>query len=214
MLVERDSARLVVDSTDQLPPILALNSGGEPLTWITYQQSAFYKAKDKILWTIQGPHEVILRGGTNAITGLRSEMRIDTIIAVDNGTSPSKYRKRPPALTNRDLFARDRHLCAYCGTQYSASRLTRDHILPRSKGGPDVWENVVAACRGCNQKKDDRTPEQAGMELLFVPYTPSHHEKLILMNRKILADQMDFLIKGVGRNSRLHAHIEDGYLLM
>jgi 5-methylcytosine-specific restriction endonuclease McrA len=214
MLVERYSDRLVVDSRDQVPPILVLNSGGEPLTWITYQQSAFYKAKNKILWTIQGPHEVILRGGTNAITGLRSEMRIDTIIAVDNDTSPSKYRKRAPALTNRDLFARDRHLCAYCGTQYSATRLTRDHIKPRSKGGPDIWENVVAACRGCNQRKDDRNPEQAGMQLLFVPYTPSHHEKLILMNRKILCDQMDFLIKGVGRNSRLHAYVEGGQLLM
>ena len=164
MLIERESNRLVVDSTEQLPPILALNSGGEPLTWITYQQSAFYKSKDKILWTIQGPHEVVLRGGTNAKTGLRSEMRIDTIVAVDNNTSPSKYRKQAPTLTNRDLFARDCNLCAYCGYQFTVSKLTRDHVTPRSKGGPDVRENVVASCRACNQKKDDRTPEQAHMD--------------------------------------------------
>ena len=213
MLIEKDSNTLIVDNVDHLPPILALNSGGEALTWITYQQSAFYKSKDKILWTIPGEHEVILRGGTNSITGERSLMRIDTIVALDNSTSPSKYRKDSPSLTNRDLFARDRHLCAYCGDQFTASKLTRDHITPRSKGGPDVWENVVASCRACNQKKDDRTPEQANMQLLYVPYVPSFNEKLILMNRRILADQMEFLIKGVGRNSRLHERIKDGKLL-
>lgn len=213
MLIERESNRLVIDDVSQLPAILALSAGGEPVRWITHEKGAYYKALDKVLWTMQGEYEVLLRGGTCAATGERTLMRIDTIIAVDNSVSPNKYRKGSPSLTNRDLFSRDRFLCAYCGYQFTKSKLTRDHIKPRARGGFDVWENVVTSCRPCNQRKDDRTPEQAHMQLLYVPYTPSYNEKLILMNRKILRDQMDFLIKGVGRNSRLLERIENGVLL-
>jgi hypothetical protein len=208
MLIRKEGNQAVTDeNANQLPLILALNSGGEPLNWITYQDSAFYAAKGKILWQT-GQYEVLLRGGTNAITGEQSRLVIDTIVALDNNTSPSKYRRDTPALINRELFARDRYLCAYCGTKYFASKLTRDHILPRSKGGPDVWENVVTACRGCNQRKDDRTPEQANMKLLYVPYVPSYNETLILKNRHILEDQMSYLMKGVSKHSRLMTDLQ------
>lgn len=196
---------IVIDGIDSLPLILALNAGGEPLSWITYQDSAFYAAKDKILWSV-GQFEVRLRGGTNAITGKQSILTIDSIIALDNGTSPSAYRRDAPALNNRELFIRDRNVCAYCVTESSGKSLTRDHVIPRSKGGPDHWNNVVTACRTCNQRKDDRTPEQAKMELAYVPYIPSYNEALILKNRRILADQMEYLMKGVSKNSRLHTH--------
>lgn len=209
MLFEKEGHKPVVDGVNSLPLILALNSGGEPLDWITYQDSAFYAAKDKILWSV-GQYEVLLRGGTNAKTGKQSTLTLDTIVALNNNTSPSKYRKATPALTNRELFARDRNLCAYCGNQFRAAKLTRDHVLPRSKGGPDVWENVVTACRMCNQRKDARTPEQASMELIYVPYSPSFNESLILKNRRILKDQMDFLLKGVSKQSRLHDYVRDG----
>ena len=66
-------------------------------------------------------------------------------------------------------------------------------IRDRSKGGADVWENVVTACFHCNSRKSNRTPQQAGMPLLAVPYRPSWIEHLILSNRNILADQMQFL---------------------
>lgn len=207
MLVRKEASvgeSPVVDGLDHLPLILALNSGGEPLQWITYQDSAFYAAKGKILWSV-GQYEVRLRGGTNAITGLQSTLSIDTIVALDNGTSPSAYRRTAPALNNRELFTRDRNVCAYCGNVYTHGKLTRDHVHPKSKGGPDVWQNVVTACRGCNQRKDDRTPEQAHMQLIYVPYVPSYHEALILKNRRILADQMEYLMKGVPRDSRLHS---------
>jgi 5-methylcytosine-specific restriction endonuclease McrA len=72
--------------------------------------------------------------------------------------------------------------------------LTRDHVVPASRGGSSAWENCVTACRHCNQRKDDRTPEEAGMKLLAVPYTPNLAEYLILSNRRILADQMEFLL--------------------
>ena len=71
--------------------------------------------------------------------------------------------------------------------------LTRDHVVPTSKGGRDAWENVVAACIHCNSRKGNRTPQQAGMPLLAIPFRPSWVEHLILSNRHILADQMAFL---------------------
>ena len=212
MLRDKESELTVVESVDQLPLILALNAGGEALNWINYEQCAFYAAKNKILWSI-GQYEVLLRGGINVKTGERSTLTMETIVALDNSTSPSKYRRSTPALNNRELFARDRYLCAYCGTVFPMSKLTRDHVHPRSKGGPDEWENVVTSCRSCNQRKDDRTPSQANMDLLYVPYAPNYNEALILKNRKILQDQMDFLLKGVSRSSRLHEYIKDGQLV-
>lgn len=213
MLTNKETNETIIDGAGALPDILALNSGGEALNWISYQESAFYAAKEKILWST-GQYEVTLRGGTNARTGLRTILTIDTIIALDNNTSPTKYRRATPALTNRELFARDRHLCAYCGNQYFTSKLTRDHILPKSKGGPDAWENVVTSCRSCNQRKDNRTPEQAHMKLIYVPYVPTYNETLILKNRHILVDQMEFLLKGVSKKSRLHDSIRDGKLIL
>jgi 5-methylcytosine-specific restriction endonuclease McrA len=110
-----------------------------------------------------------------------------------------------PPLSNRELFHRDRHLCAYCGGVFSSTRLTRDHITPFSRGGRDTWMNVVTACRSCNERKSDRTPEQAGMELLYAPYVPNRAEYLILTNRRILVDQMEFLSQHVPVQSRLRA---------
>ena len=75
--------------------------------------------------------------------------------------------------------------------------------MPVSQGGRDIWMNVVTACRHCNQRKSGRTPEQAGMELLYAPYVPNKAEYLILCNRNILADQMDFLAQHVSAHSRL-----------
>ncbi len=71
--------------------------------------------------------------------------------------------------------------------------LSRDHVHPLSKGGLDIWTNVVTSCRRCNNRKADRLPEQAGMELLAVPFVPNQYEFLYLSNHNVLADQMEFL---------------------
>jgi len=201
MLNEVEKAQPPV-TLDQLK-ILTLNANAEPLGWVKYEEYAYYASSNKILWTL-GQYEITLRGGINARTGLQSKMVIDSIIALDNKTSPYSYRKHAPALTNSALFERDKNLCAYCGSQFKRQELTREHIMPKSKGGKNTWENVVAACKPCNGLKDNRTPEQAGMELLFLPYCPNFHEDLILKNKSILADQMEFLLRGVHKNSRLH----------
>lgn len=74
-------------------------------------------------------------------------------------------------LTRRNVLRRDRHRCQYCG---SPDRLTLDHVLPKSRGGPDTWENLVAACVPCNNRKGNRTPEEARMALACRPFRPSH----------------------------------------
>ena len=202
------------NTLDRLPLILHLNKGGEPVRWINYRKSAEFYAKDKVLWSL-GQHEVVLKGGTNARTGERSIFVMDTIIAVDDdcNKSPSKFRTGVPKLSNRALFARDRNICGYCANEFVKKELTRDHIVPKSRDGKDTWTNLVTACKVCNHKKGNRTPKEARMPLVYVPYVPNFNESLILQNRNILADQMDYLIKGVSRDSRLHKMIEDGLLL-
>ena len=110
-----------------------------------------------------------------------------------------------PAITNAKLFVRDRHLCAYCGRQFRFDELTREHIVPVSRNGADAWMNCITACRSCNGHKGNRLPEEAHMSLHYLPYVPSLHEDMILRGRRILADQMEFLLASVPRSSRLHA---------
>jgi len=172
--------------------ILRLDSAGNPLHWINQEEAAIYYAKGLIAWTVGAPFRV-LHGGRNRLTGLQSHMDIYPVIAV-RGTPWTKWRA--PSLTNRSLFRRDGHLCLYCGRKFSDHHLTRDHVIPVSKGGQNTWTNVVAAYKRCNHHKGARSPEQAGMKLLAVPYTPNAHEFLYLTGRKILADQMEFLRAG------------------
>lgn len=74
--------------------------------------------------------------------------------------------------SRENIYLRDDHSCQYCYKWYPAKELTLDHVIPVSKGGPKSWLNVVTACRACNQKKRNRTPEQAEMPLLKPPVVP------------------------------------------
>ncbi|MBX6421097.1 MAG: HNH endonuclease [Nevskia sp.] len=174
-----------------IPAILKLDKTGLPVSWIRWQTAATLYARRRVCWEA-GEERFIIHGGVNARSGLPSRLQIGSIIAVADRSR--RFEGNAPLLTNRTLFQRDRNLCLYCGKQFPVSELTRDHVVPVSRGGQCVWENCVTACRSCNQRKDDRTPEEAGMKLLAVPYTPNLAEYLILSNRRILADQMEFLL--------------------
>ena len=182
------------------PLILQLDAAGNPCRWINYEQAAFYYAKELVSWAI-GADGMRIFGGTNRM-GTRSFLDLNTIVAI-RGELGDKQMFRTPTLTNRALFRRDQSVCAYCGQDFTPGHLTRDHVTPRSHGGKDSWTNVVTACGGCNKAKDARTPEQAHMKLIYVPYAPNRAEYLILMNRTILADQMEFLKARVTKNSRI-----------
>ena len=150
-----------------------------------------FRSRERVVWEA-GKERFVIHGGTCAATGNTSQLNIGSIIAV--GDRSRRFERGVPLLTNRTLFQRDHNLCLYCSDQYPVSQLTRDHVVPVSRGGECVWENCVTACKHCNQRKDDRTPEEADMKLVAVPYTPNLAEYLILSNRRILADQMEFLL--------------------
>ena len=185
------------------PWILTLDVRGLPHRWINWQAACHYYALDMVACSV-GSRQFRFVGGICRATGERSEITANSIIAIKGRNYRPESHSIVPPLNNRELFHRDKYICAYCGYGFSGNVLTREHIVPVSQGGREVWMNVVTACRPCNQRKSGRTPEQARMPLLYAPYVPNKAEYLILCNRNILADQMDFLARHLPRQSRLH----------
>ncbi len=183
--------------------ILTLDNSGLPNNWTTWQDAVTLKCKGLIAWEF-GDEEFMFRGGVQKSTGLQSTVEVSSIIALK---SKFKYKGRTPPFCNRNLFRRDLHTCAYCGKSSGDHELTKDHIKPQSRGGPTTWMNCVTACKKCNNKKDNRTPEEANMELIYVPYVPDKAEALILQNRNILTDQMNFLLNFIPKYSRVWSTI-------
>jgi hypothetical protein len=181
--------------------VLKLSAQGLPQSWITLEQAVTHYAADDVRWEA-GRQVAVFRGGHNAITGQQSIITVNSIIGTQGVPRINPFDLRP-GLTNPKLFVRDRNLCAYCGGRFHESDLTREHIVPLAHKGPDHWMNVVTACRSCNHRKSSRTPEQANMPLLYAPYVPSLWEDFILRNRRILSDQMEFLMAHVPKTSRL-----------
>jgi 5-methylcytosine-specific restriction endonuclease McrA len=88
------------------------------------------------------------------------------------------YRHIPVRLqvvTRKNIYLRDANTCQYCGSKLKSDDLTLDHIIPKSRGGKSSWDNMVACCRVCNSRKDNRTPEEAGMPLLHRPLPATVH---------------------------------------
>lgn len=173
------------------PWILRLSQGGQALNWIPWQAAVLYYVKGQVAWSL-GENPLRMYGGINHRNHTRSYVDVAPIIAVQ-GDQGRAVIKAVPALNNRELFRRDGYTCMYCLSILSERQLTRDHVVPLSRGGQDVWTNVVTACRACNQRKADQLLSETTMRLHAIPYTPNHAEWLILKNRHILADQMAFL---------------------
>jgi len=88
------------------------------------------------------------------------------------------YRKIPirmQLVTRKNLYVRDNYCCLYCGKKFHGDELTLDHVIPKSKGGSNSWENLVTCCSACNRRKADKTPSEAGMPLLRRPIPLSVH---------------------------------------
>lgn len=184
---------------EHIVSILALDVSGIPRTWVSHDMAIHYISKDLVAWSL-GDVVAKYNGGYQR-NGRRSYLEANSIIAVKG----NDFRKLPGViLSNKALFRRDRHICAYCGEYFSnVKELSRDHIIPTSRGGEDTWSNCVTACVYCNNKKDNKLLKEARMELLYIPYEPSHAENLILQNRKILSDQMEYLVPMLPKHSRV-----------
>jgi len=139
--------------------VLVLNASYEPLNVCTVRRAhvLVYKGKAEVIEHLDRP----LRSATGNF------LWPHVIRLVQYVRVPRAVQRK---ISRRALFARDGWRCVYCGT--SGGRLTLDHVVPRSKGGESIWENVVTACAPCNLRKGDRTLEQAGMELRILPRPP------------------------------------------
>jgi 5-methylcytosine-specific restriction endonuclease McrA len=184
--------------------ILRTDVSGMPLEWLSCRDVIKLYYLDQVAYTCGSTlHRVY--GGVNARSGKRSVIEVNSILATHGqcrkpGFSQPDYT---PPLSNLALFARDAGLCLYCGGHYPRALLSRDHVTPISQGGQDIWSNVVTACRRCNNFKAGRTPEQAGLQLLAVPFVPTHAEFVYLKAHRVLADQMEFLQAHFPRRSPL-----------
>jgi 5-methylcytosine-specific restriction endonuclease McrA len=185
---------------EYVPKILIVDSQGQPVRWALMQRAARYYASGKVV-TELGDNLFGMAGGLQEATGLRSELITSSILMI-RGRHRIPFGHAHVGLTKHRLFARDRHICAYCGGHFPELELTVEHILPVSRGGRHEWTNVVTACRSCNTRKGNRRPEEARMPLLYVPYAVCRNEGFILSNRRILADQMAFLQASLPRHSR------------
>lgn len=183
------------------PRILRLNSAGQPVEWLHWKQATCLYARDLVCWSLGG---VVRRvhGGYSRFTGEQTTMDLPAIVAC-NGKRINRAHVIPP-LTNRALFSRDNYQCLYCGGHFKLESLSRDHIIPVSRGGLDTWTNVVAACKRCNQRKSNFLLSEINMELLALPFKPNTAEYLALINSdRIRGDQMEFLSSQFSRNSRI-----------
>lgn len=195
--------------------VLRTDVSGMPLEWIGYEDAVRLITLDQVSYTL-GRILFTIHGGINAESGRQSKVRVNAILAT-TGHHPHKHLFRDsyvPPLSNKALFRRDQNLCLYCGERFPNYLLSRDHVKPLSQRGKDVWGNCVTACKRCNNHKAGRTPEQAGMQLLAIPFTPTHAEYIYLQGRHILADQMEFLLAHFPRQSVLRKRVESGHSLL
>lgn len=180
-------------------PILRTDISGMPLEWIHYQLAVKLYHTEQVAYTCGSPM-LKIHGGTCAKTGKQSVIEISSIIAT-HGTHQKLLDHFYPALNNPTLFRRDANICLYCGGKFRDNQLSRDHVNPLVQGGQDSWTNVVTACKRCNNIKGGRSPEEANMKLIAVPFQPTYAEYIYLKGKHILADQMDFLVAHFPRTS-------------
>ena len=140
--------------------VLVLNASYEPLNVTTVRRAhvLVFKGKAEVLEELKQP----LRSASDTFQWPHV-IRLVTYVRV-----PRAVQRK---ISRRALFARDNWRCVYCGT--TAGRLTLDHVVPRSRGGDSVWENVVTSCAPCNLKKGNRLPEEIAMELPARPRVPA-----------------------------------------
>jgi 5-methylcytosine-specific restriction endonuclease McrA len=150
-------------------PVLVLNASYEPINIC-----AARRALVLVLKGIASAEEL----SSNAVHSPRRTLRVPSVIRL------LEYRRIPHqtrALSRKNILMRDRYTCQYCLKVLPAAELTLDHVIPRSRAGESAWENLVACCHSCNNRKGSRTPEEAGFKLARQPRPFSLHTSRHLM---------------------------------
>jgi 5-methylcytosine-specific restriction endonuclease McrA len=150
-------------------PVLVLNASYEPINIC-----AARRALVLVLKGVASAEELSI----NAVHSARNSVHVPSVIRL------LEYRRIPRqtrALSRKNILMRDRYTCQYCHRSLASGELTLDHVIPRSRAGESAWENLVACCHYCNNRKGNRTPEEAGMKLLRQPRPFSLHTSRHLM---------------------------------
>ena len=160
-------------------PTLILNRSWQPVGVAPVSRSLV------LLWNdnarVVDPHDyqlyswsdwsrLIPRDDEPFIQAVRMRLRVPEVVAL---THYDRIPTNAVTFSRRNIYKRDRYACQYCGAQPGSEELTLDHVVPRAQGGISTWENCVLACTGCNKRKADRTPDQAGMPLRKQPVRPA-----------------------------------------
>jgi 5-methylcytosine-specific restriction endonuclease McrA len=149
--------------------VLVLNATYEPLSIVSVQRAVVLLLKEKA---------ELIEAAEERLHAAYTELPIPLVIRL------VYYVRIPHPLTlapsRRTVMARDNYTCQYCGATPGRASLTLDHVMPRSRGGPTNWDNVVTACRACNVRKGNRTPEEAGLILRRRPGRPNYLAVLLL----------------------------------
>ena len=149
-------------------PALVLNADFRPLSYFPLS-----------LWSWQESVKAVFMNRVNVVSEYNDEvhsptfaMRLPRVISLKHYVPLN----RRPAFTRFNVFLRDRFACQYCGLDYAAEELTFDHVIPRSRGGRTIWNNVVTACAPCNLKKGHRISKVEGMRPLRKPGPPTNNQ--------------------------------------
>jgi 5-methylcytosine-specific restriction endonuclease McrA len=156
-------------------PVLVLNASYEAINVVSAKRA--FTSVMKGIAVVEQPSDKTIRTG-------RLTLHVPSVIRL------LEYRRIPRrtrTLSRKGILARDQHTCQYCLDPQPPTKLTLDHIIPSSRGGPNTWENLVAACFSCNNRKGDRTPDEAGMPLLRYPKPFTVHTNRHLLRESGLA---------------------------
>ncbi|MCB0081331.1 MAG: HNH endonuclease [Caldilineaceae bacterium] len=167
--------------------VLVLNAGYEPLSLVSVRRAVILLLREKaelVEATQQLLHSAHQAQPVPLVIRLVHYVRLP--------------HRRVPA-TRAAVMLRDLHTCQYCGLIPGRNDLTVDHVVPRSRGGSHSWQNLVTACKRCNQKKGSQTPEEATMQLIRKPYEPSY-VALVLLSNPIAAQRYEQLM-GLSRQA-------------
>ena len=140
--------------------VLLLNQNYEPLT--------ICNVKRAVILIFLGKAEMIEKN-SGVLHSVSLEIPIPSVIRLARNV---RAPRKQIMLNRKNLMIRDNHTCQYCGRRVQP--LTIDHVIPKHYGGKDSWDNLVVACHSCNHRKANRTPEQAGMQLIATPKKPHY----------------------------------------
>lgn len=167
---------------------LVLNATYEPLGVVSWQRAMTLLYQNKV--EVVANYERFIRG-------VKARIQLPSVLRLLRHVRLRRIFSEVP-FSRANVYARDEHRCQYCGSEFDASRLTFDHVVPVARGGGKTWENIVTCCIECNRHKGDRLPEERAMRLIRKPRRPDLPRALALLfaNRFAPETWRDYLYFG------------------